>query len=159
MRVAIGLGIWAFVATFFVHQYRTAVNQTELQLSDDAARSEGLEAMMADDHYGVITVDKMGRITDFNPGADRLTGMGEAEAMGRHVGEVVCGELVTKLGQAFADRATAEKSAKVLVVNCDMIGSAVKVRCRIYAARSKRSGDLVGVVLVDPQANVKLPAE
>lgn len=159
MRLTLGLGLWACVATFAVYQYRTAAKQTELQLSSESARSEGLEAIMSDDHYGVITVDRAGKITDFNPGAERLTGISEADAMGHHVGEVVCGELVEKLGQAFRDRDASEGVAKVLVVNCDMVGSAVKVRCRIYAARSKKSGELLGVVLVDPRANVKVEAE
>lgn len=155
-RVALALAVWGSVATFGVWQYRSAVIATQEQMAMNDARSEGLEAIMADDHYGVITVDTAGMIVDFNPGAERLTGAPEAEAIGKHVGEIVCGELVAKLQQAFAARSADQQSAKVQVVNCDMIGSAVKVRCRIYAARSKRTGEIVGVVLVDPAANVKV---
>lgn len=151
--------IWASVATWGVYFYRQASKATEIQLAAAAARSDGLEAIMADDHFGVITCDGTGAVIDWNAGAERLTGVAEAEAMGRHVGELVCGELTERLGRAFSERTIDDNSARVHVVNCAMARSGVEVRCRIYAARSKNTGEILGVVLVDPRANVKIGGE
>lgn len=151
--------VWATVATWGVYFYRHASRATEIQLAAASARSDGLEAIMADDHFGVITCDATGAVIDWNNGAERLTGVQEIDAMGRHVGELVCGELTERLGRAFAERTANDDSAKVHVVNCAMARSGVEVRCQIYAARSKNTGEILGVVLVDPRANVKVGAE
>lgn len=151
-RNVFGVLVWAAVATWGTYFYWQASSATEVQLAREAARSEGLEAIMADDHYGVITVGRDGRVIDWNPGVENLSNIAESDALGKDVADLVCGELTAKLERSFREREAGE--GKVLVENCDMIGSAVKVRCRIYSARSKQTGDILGVVLVDPQANV-----
>lgn len=163
VRVILALTVWGGMATFGLWQYRNAQIATEAQLARetearelDAARSDGLEAIMADDHFGVITVNTALEVLDWNPGVVNLTGVAEADAKGHDVGAMVCGELTAKLQQAFAVRTASEESAKVLVENCALLGSGVEVRCRIYAARSKKTGEMLGVVLVDPRANVKV---
>jgi PAS domain S-box-containing protein len=180
VRVVLALAVWGGMASFGLWQYRSASIATTAQLAREsearataekaqalaekarvlavkareleATRSEGLEAIMADDHYGVITVDRDGRVIDWNPGVENLSRVSEAEALGQNIADLVCGELTAKLERSFQEREAGD--GKVLVENCDMIGSAVKVRCRIYSARSKKTGDILGVVLVDPQANV-----
>lgn len=153
-RVALGLSVWAIVASFGVYQYRTAARKTAEILASANARSEGLEALMADDHFGVITVDETFQITDFNPGAELLTGVSEEIALRHNVSDIVCGELADVLREEMAERRANPKTARVRVINCDMVGEETRVRCRVCITETI-GGKMLGVILVDPTANVK----
>lgn len=76
----IGLGGLLVVATAVVLSYRVARRKVEIELDHTVA---ALRSVLDNAPVAIIATTQDGRITHFNPGAERLLGYSQAEALGR----------------------------------------------------------------------------
>lgn len=74
---------------------------------EDNGRQPELKVILDSIHEGLIAVDEAGRVTIFNPAAEKIMGIPAAEALGRPVEEVIPNtrlHLVLQTGQAELDQ-------------------------------------------------------
>lgn len=102
----------------------------------------------------VITADKHGRITEFNPAAERMTGFSRAEAMGRLSGEILHfqgGEVSFPLSQVW--EGTLEVTEELILHSRS--GQEVPVMISSFALRDDRGAIYGGAVIIRDLTLVK----
>lgn len=102
----------------------------------------------------VITADKQGRVTEFNPAAERMTGFSRAEALGRLAGEILHfqgGEVSFPLSQVWQGKL---KVTEELILHTRS-GQEVPVMISSFALRDNRGAIYGGAVIIRDLTLVK----
>ena len=102
----------------------------------DLARTRLLEMILNATHDAIIAVDAEGKITVFNPSAERITGVKAEEAIGRHVRDVIS---TTRLDQVLSS-GVAELNQTQTIGNTEIVTNRVPIR--------DESGKVVGAAAV-----------
>jgi len=87
----VGLVLVAALASFLVGEIERAGRALDERTSDLAKLQTLHERTVESLVSGLLTVDDAGFVTSFNPEAERITGLGRAEACGQRVDEVLPG--------------------------------------------------------------------
>ncbi|MEJ2672866.1 MAG: PAS domain-containing sensor histidine kinase [Deltaproteobacteria bacterium] len=102
----------------------------------------------------VITADEQGRITEFNPAAESMTGFSRAEALGRLAGEILHfqgGEVTFPLGQVWEGRLEVTQE---LILH-SRSGQEVPVMISTFALKDERLAAQGGAVIIRELTLVK----
>jgi PAS domain S-box-containing protein len=95
----------------------------------------------------VITADDQGRISEFNPAAERMTGFSRAEAMGRLAGEILHfqgGEVIFPLSQVWQGKLEVTEE----LILRSRSGQEVPVMISSFALRDERGAIYGGAIII-----------
>lgn len=128
-RRAIGVTIWALVATAFVAGLWNARridakknDERAAQLATMGDRELAEQSLLESGNYGRAILDYKGRVMEWNKALEKWTGYSKGELLGKTILDVIPTEMRQSHEEAFAKAvADPNSSKKVQVVSCKLV--------------------------------------
>lgn len=147
--------VWTCATTVFGvgwwNARQTGLEQREL-IESFEERNDAIAALLVSSNHGLTVIDDKGKVKEWNPFLEKLTGISKDEMLGQTLERVMEPEVWKKHDASYRTFFDQKNSAKLTVkINCritDIEGSRIPVTVNACVVRPKKGGQKYAIAVI-----------